>query len=56
MGKGSKDRLKGLGNKIKGSAEDAAGKATNDPDLQAKGKFDKVKGTAQETKGKLKDT
>ena len=52
---GLSDKVKGTVNKTKGEAKDQFGNATNDPKLQAEGKFDKLKGEVQEEVGELKD-
>jgi uncharacterized protein YjbJ (UPF0337 family) len=49
------DRLKGMGNKIKGEVKKAAGTVTGDEKLKAEGHMDKAKGTAQSTVGGVKD-
>ncbi|AMQ08228.1 MULTISPECIES: CsbD family protein [Sporosarcina] len=49
------DKVKGTVNKVKGETKDQIGNATNDPSLQAEGKFDKLKGEAQKKIGELKD-
>jgi uncharacterized protein YjbJ (UPF0337 family) len=51
-----KDRLKGMGNKIKGEVKKAAGAMTGDEKLKAEGHLDKAKGEAQSTVGGIKDT
>lgn len=51
----NKDEIKGAGNKAKGAAKDALGKATNNKKLQAEGKADKAKGHIQDGAGKAKD-
>lgn len=50
-----KDEIKGAANKAKGAIKEAAGKVTNNKNLQAEGKMDKAKGTVQEKVGKAKD-
>ena len=50
-----KDRLKGIGNKIRGMMKKAAGTATGDEKLKAEGQLDKAKGEAQSTVGGMKD-
>jgi len=49
------DRIKGVGNQIKGSVKEAAGKVTGDAKLQAEGTADKIKGKAQNAVGGAKD-
>jgi uncharacterized protein YjbJ (UPF0337 family) len=51
-----KDRLKGMGNKIKGEVKKAAGKMTGDEKLKTEGHVDKAKGETQTTVGGVKDT
>lgn len=50
-----KDRLKGMGSKIKGEVKKAAGEITDDEKLKAEGQTDKAKGKAQSTVGGVKD-
>ncbi|HEY0441487.1 MAG TPA: CsbD family protein [Xanthobacteraceae bacterium] len=50
------DRVKGVGNQIKGSVKEAAGKLTGDAKLETEGKADKVAGKVQNAVGGLKDT
>jgi uncharacterized protein YjbJ (UPF0337 family) len=50
-----KEHLKGAADKAKGSIKDAAGKLTNDTELQAEGKMDKAKGGARQALGNAKD-
>jgi uncharacterized protein YjbJ (UPF0337 family) len=50
------DRVKGIGNQIKGSVKEAAGKLTGDAKLETEGKADKVAGKVQNAVGGLKDT
>jgi uncharacterized protein YjbJ (UPF0337 family) len=49
------DRLKGMGNKIKGSVKQAAGEITGDSKLDAEGRADKAKGNVQNKVGGAKD-
>lgn len=49
------DKLKGLGNKAKGTAKEAWGDATNDARSKAEGKADQLKGDLQHSVGKAKD-
>lgn len=49
------DHVKGEAKKMEGRAKDAAGSATDNQKLQAKGKKDKLEGEARNTKGDLKD-
>ena len=50
-----KDRVKGIGKQIKGSAEIAAGKVTGDAKLKAEGRSDKAVGKIQNAVGGVKD-
>jgi len=50
-----KDEMKGAGKDIKGSVKEAAGRATNDPDLEAEGSADRVEGKVQKGVGALKE-
>lgn len=50
-----KDRLKGMGNKIKGDVKKAAGEMTGDEKLEAEGHVDKAKGQVQQKTGEAKD-
>ena len=52
---GFSDKLKAGVNKAKGEVKDQVGNATDDPGLQAEGKFDKAKGGVQEHIGKAKE-
>ncbi|WP_237216876.1 CsbD family protein [Falsiroseomonas oryziterrae] len=49
------DRLKGMGNKIKGDVKKAAGEMTGDEKLKAEGHADKAKGKVQSAVGGAKD-
>jgi len=48
------DKAQAAGNKIAGSAKEALGKATNNPELEAKGDAQQAKGAAQDVKGSVK--
>lgn len=50
-----KEHVKGARDKMSGQAKDAAGKATGDTSLRAKGKMDKAKGSARDALGDVKD-
>ena len=50
-----KDELKGAGKDLKGSLKEAAGRANNDPDLEAEGSAERVEGKVQKGVGALKD-
>ncbi len=51
-----KDRVEGIGQQIKGTVKDIAGKVTGNDKLQAEGKAEKAAGKVQEGVGKTKDT
>lgn len=51
-----KDRIAGAAKKIKGSIEEAVGKAVGDAKLQSQGKADQTEGKIQNAIGGLKDT
>jgi uncharacterized protein YjbJ (UPF0337 family) len=50
-----KEHVRGAADKAKGAIKDAAGKMTDDKELQAEGKLDKAKGAAHEALGDAKD-
>lgn len=50
-----KDRLKGMGNQIKGSVKQGVGEMTGDAKTEAEGRADKAKGKVQSTVGGAKD-
>lgn len=52
---GTEDKLKGIGNKVKGSVKDTVGDLTDNTKMQAEGKWDKAKGATQEKIGKAKE-
>jgi uncharacterized protein YjbJ (UPF0337 family) len=49
-----KDKAKGIGNEIAGNTKQAAGRATNDPNLEAEGVAQERKGEQQNLKGSIK--
>ncbi len=49
-----KDKAKGLANEAVGNTKQAAGKATDNPELYAEGVAQERKGEAQNLKGKVK--
>lgn len=51
-----KDRIKGMGNQVKGEVKEAAGKATGDTKMKVEGAADKVKGKIQNAVGSAKDS
>ena len=50
-----KEHVKGAADKAKGAVKDAAGKLTDNKELQAEGKMDKAKCSAREALGDAKD-
>ena len=48
--------MSGLGDKLKGSAKEAAGKMTGDDKLEAKGKAEQIIGNLKDRAEDLKDT
>jgi uncharacterized protein YjbJ (UPF0337 family) len=50
-----KDRIAGAAKQVKGSIEEAAGKAVGDAKLTAEGKIDKAEGKIQSDIGGAKD-
>jgi uncharacterized protein YjbJ (UPF0337 family) len=50
------DKAKNTANKAKGKVEEAAGAATNDEKLEAKGRRDQTKSDAKQAGEKVKDT
>ena len=48
--------MSGLGDKLKGSAEEAIGKVTGDQELEAKGKADQVTGNLKDRYEEAKDS
>ncbi len=49
------DKAKNSGQQAKGKLKEAAGKATGDKDLRAKGKADQTKGSLKQAGEKVKD-
>lgn len=50
-----KDRIKGSVRQAGGATKETLGKLTNDPAMEAEGKFSKVMGSIQKAFGKAKD-
>jgi uncharacterized protein YjbJ (UPF0337 family) len=48
------DRVRGETTELKGEAKEAAGRATGDPELRAKGEADQAKGKSQGLLGRFK--
>lgn len=53
MKSGSRDKVEGKFHELKGAVKEAAGKITDNPKLEAKGKVEKIVGKAQ---GKVGDS
>lgn len=49
-----KDKAAGIGNDLAGKAKEAIGRATDNPELIAKGEAQQLKGEAQKLKGDVK--
>jgi len=54
MKSSTKDKVKGTFHDAKGKAKEMAGKITDNPKLEAKGKAEKVAGKAQKKIGEVK--
>ncbi len=54
MKSSTKDKIKGLANEIKGSAEKGVGSLSGNRDLEEKGKKDQLKGAARKKVGEIK--
>lgn len=52
---GTDDKLRNKAEETKGSAKEAAGKATDDRELEAEGKSDQAKGSLKQAGEKVKD-
>jgi len=50
----NKDEIKGKGKQIEGAIKNKAGKLTDNPNLEAKGKAERVAGKVQEKTGKAR--
>lgn len=53
MDESTKDQLQGKAHELKGALKEAAGKVTNQPDLEADGQTEKVAGTIQKKIGQV---
>ena len=53
MTNSTKQELEGDLHDVKGTAKEAAGKATNDPDLEAEGRTEKIAGIVQKKLGQI---
>ena len=49
------DKMKNKAEELQGHGKEAAGKATDDPDLQAEGKADQASGNLKQAGEKVKD-
>jgi uncharacterized protein YjbJ (UPF0337 family) len=54
MKSSTRDKIKGLTDKIKGNAKEGFGSLTGNRDLEKEGKSDQLKGAAREKVGKIK--
>jgi uncharacterized protein YjbJ (UPF0337 family) len=50
----NKDEIKGKGKQIEGAIKNKAGKLTDNPNLEAKGKAERIAGKVQEKTGKAR--
>jgi uncharacterized protein YjbJ (UPF0337 family) len=55
MSEGTRDKVEGSVDELKGRGKEAVGKVTGDERTQAEGKLDQVKGNMQQGLGELKD-
>ena len=55
MKQSTKDKVKGTFHEVKCKAKDKVGRATNNPDLEAKGQVEKVAGKVQKKIGQVKN-
>jgi uncharacterized protein YjbJ (UPF0337 family) len=53
MNESTKDELQGKAHEFKGAVKEAAGKVTNQPDLEADGQAEKLAGTVQKKIGQV---
>lgn len=54
MKSGNADKVEGKFHEVKGAVKEAAGKITDNPKLEAKGKVEKIAGKAQGKVGEIK--
>ncbi|MCQ4044679.1 CsbD family protein [Streptantibioticus rubrisoli] len=52
---GTEDKARNLGDKLRGKAKEAAGHATDDEELKARGKGDQVEADVKQAGEKIKD-
>ena len=52
---GADDKIENKTDELKGKAKQAAGRATDDPDLEAEGQVDETKGNLKQAGEKIKD-
>jgi uncharacterized protein YjbJ (UPF0337 family) len=53
MSPGTKDQIQGKFHEVKGKAKQAAGQATNNPDLEAEGQGENLAGKIQKKVGQI---
>ena len=53
MKQSTKDKAKGKFHEVKGAVKKTAGRATNDPDLEAEGQVEKIGGKVQKKIGQV---
>jgi uncharacterized protein YjbJ (UPF0337 family) len=54
MKSSTKDKLKGLADKIKGNVKEGVGSLSGNPELEEDGKSDQLKGAARKKVGEIK--
>ena len=54
MKSSTENRIKGTGHEVKAKVKEAAGRANNNPDLEAEGTGEKVAGKAEKKVGEVK--
>ena len=55
MKQSTKDKVKGTFHETKGKVKEKVGRATNNPDVEAKGQVEKVAGKVQKKIGQVKN-
>jgi len=54
MKSSTKDQIKGKANELKGAVKEKAGRATNNPEMEGRGRGEKVAGKVQQKIGQVK--
>ena len=55
MKQSTKDKAKGTFHEVKGKVKEKAGRATNNPDLEAEGQIEKIGGKVQKKIGQVEN-